>query len=124
MGHQLDHGRQAVSRDVEVPPGAARLVRGIAGARGVGDAVDLLRALADGSFHATVALRPLKYATVSRSPSSSDTRGSHPRILRAFAMLGRLCFGSSSGRGWNTICDFDPVIARMCSANCRIVISC
>ena len=52
-----------------------------------------------GTPQATVAASPRKYATVSRRPSSSGTRGSHPSTALALVISGLRCFGSSSGSG-------------------------
>jgi hypothetical protein len=63
------------------------------------------------------ALRSWKYKIVSRIPDSKSTFGSQPRSLRAREISGRRTFGSSSGKGFLIISDFEPVICRILSAN-------
>src|SRR6202008_3709318 len=63
----------------------------------------------------------LKTAIVRPNPSSSDTFGSHPSVLRACVMSGWRTRGSSTGSGRSTILLLLPVNSRTRSASCRTV---
>src|SRR5436309_462550 len=65
-----------------------------------------------------------KYSMVRRSPSSSETFGSHPSVSRACLMSGWRTCGSSTGSGRSTILLLLPVNASTRSASCRTVNSC
>ena len=56
-------------------------------------------------------------------PSSKSTFGSQPSRVLARVMSGWRTFGSSTGKGLYSSCDFVPVRRWMCSPNALIVIS-
>src|SRR5581483_12361304 len=60
---------------------------------------------------------------VRRSPSSTSILGSHPSRRRALVMSGWRTFGSSVGRGRNTISLREPLIWTICLASWSKVIS-
>src|SRR5712691_576217 len=72
-----------------------------------------------GQIHTT----PRKYSRVRARPSSSATSGCQPRSLRAWAMSGRRCLGSSIGRGRSSMALEDPASRMMISASSRTVTS-
>src|SRR5262249_33639091 len=79
---------------------------------------------ASGDEHSHADLRVRNHSMVSRSPSSVSTRRPQPGRVGARVMSGWRPFGSSSGRGPNTISLAEPVTRTMRLASSSRVISC